>query len=170
MSIVYRVFAADRSDVDWMFKNFCDAAEKGHFAQDVSLPEIRDGVRMNLMSILTRGIMRDSSLRAQAMVYEHNGTRVGFAVMSEVEAGIGGNQIHLFVVDPAFRRHGHGQAMVTDIIKRWHPQSDIYANCFPASRIMTQLLLKNGFVQEGTSTSPLTLVLRKENRELPVAV
>jgi len=167
---VYRVFAADPSDIDWMFTNFCDAAAKGHFAQDTSLPDVRDGVRVNLMSIITHGIMLDSKLRAQAMVYEHKGTRVGFAVMSELEAGAGGNQIHLFVVDPAFRSKGHGQAMVSDIVNRWHPLTDLYASCFPASRIMARLLIKNGFVQEGASTSPLTLVLRKEYRNQSVAV
>jgi len=143
-----KVFAADESDLDWMFRLFIHAANKGHFVLDNN-KDGRARVKRNISSIITHQLITDYNRRAQAMIFENELGKVGYAVMSEIKAGRGGNEIHLFVVDRDMRGKGYGRFMLGEIIRRWHPSADIFARVFPPSKQMASLLQKSSFRVEG---------------------
>lgn len=143
------VYAADHTDLKWMYSLVINASNKGHF-QVKNNDEGRNWIKRTLHSIVFNQKRVDPDLRAQAMVFENEAGKVGFVVMSEMKEGYG-NEIFIFVVDRKFRGHGYGQAMLNEIIMRWHSTSNIYASCFPASIAMVSMLRKSGFMCEGTN-------------------
>jgi GNAT superfamily N-acetyltransferase len=143
-----KVFSADESDLDWMFRLFIHAANKGHFVLDNN-QDGRARVKRNISSIITHQLITDYNRRAQAMIFENELGKVGYAVMSEIKAGRGGNEIHLFVVDREMRGKGYGRFMLDEIIRRWHPAADIFARVFPSSKQMASLLRNTNFSIEG---------------------
>jgi len=145
-----KVFAADQSDLDWMFQLYIHAANNGHFAIK-NTPAGRDVVKENIFSIVTYQKMVDFNLQAQALVFESGYGKVGYVVMSELEPGLGGNEIQLFVVDEKLRGMGYGSYMLEEVIRRWHPLVDIYARCHPASSQMAAMLRKANFGAAGKS-------------------
>jgi GNAT superfamily N-acetyltransferase len=145
---MFKVFIADHTDLDWMTRLYLHAASHGHFATQ-NTAEGYNVVRKNIFSIVTAQKIVDLNLRAQALVFEKDKDKVGYVVMSEVEPGKGGNEIHLFVVDEKFRGKGYGRLILEEVIRRWHPLIDIYACCFPASQLMATMLTKAGFKTNG---------------------
>ena len=143
-----KVFAADESDLDWMFRLFVHAANKGHFVLQNNR-ESRAKIRRNISSIISQHLMSDYNRRAQAMIFENDHGKVGYVVMSEIKAGRGGNEIHLFVVDQEMRGKGYGRFMLDEVIRRWHPAADIYARVFPLSKKMAIMLQNANFSNEG---------------------
>lgn len=139
------VFAADSSDIDWMIDLYLDGVEHGHFLLDMSDKDYLETCRRNISSIVFQKQIIDFQIQAYAMIFEEKGRKIGFAVMSEIHAGTGGNELHLFAVDQQVRNRGYGQLMLEEIIKRVHPLADMFVRCFPASKHMKSLLRKNGF-------------------------
>ena len=157
-----KVFIADQSDLDWMTHLYLDAASHGHFAME-NTAEGLDVVRNNIFSIVMHQMIVDLNLRAQALVFEKEKVKVGYVVMSEFEAGQGGNELHLFVVDEQFRGQGFGRFMLEEIIRRWHPLVDIYARCFAASIHMASMLTKAGFNDIGKASDGADLYMLKKD-------
>ena len=147
---MFKVYAADHTDLKWMYTLVVNASNKGHF-QFQNNKEGRDGLKATLYHIVFNQKRPNEDLRAQAMIFENELGKVGFAVMSEMQKGYG-NEIFIFVVDKKLRGNGYGQSMLDEIIKRWHFTSNIYASCFPASKVMANMLRKSGFVCEGKNS------------------
>lgn len=143
-----RVFAADESDLPWMYRLYIHAANKGHFLVADKNSGLID-IRNNLKAIVLEKAVKDLGLRAQAMVFETEQARVGYVVMSEIRAGMGGNELLMFVVDKKMRGRGYGKYMLNEVVKRWHAAANIYARCFPASSIMSDMLKKANFSNIG---------------------
>lgn len=140
-----RTYKAEPSDLDWMYRMYMEAAEHGHFVINSKDRRQCEALRRNLREVIERQFMPDFKLRAQAMVFEDEGELVGYAIMSEIRTGMGGNEIQVFIVEPEKRGCGYGSLMLREIVWRWHAHADIYARCFPASDGMRMLLTKAGF-------------------------
>jgi len=157
-----RVYAADSTDIDWMIQLYLAGAKDGHFNVDMSDCRYLDFCRRNFISIVNQKQIIDLNRQAYAMIFEEHDQKIGYAVMSEVQSGIGGNELQLFLVDQKHRNKGYGNKMLLEIIKRVQPVADIYLRCFPASTQMKTLVQKNGFHYSHTnSENAEVFVLRK---------
>lgn len=143
------VFAADASDLQWIYRLLINASARGHF-NIVNTRSGREWQKQNIHSIVHNNRRIDADLQVQTLVFENDAGKVGFVIMSEVEKGYG-NEIYSFIVDKEFRGRGYGRYMLNEIIERWHSDVTIYARCFPPSLLMASMLRKSGFVCEGVS-------------------
>lgn len=144
---MFNVYAADHTDLKWMYSLLVKASNKGHF-QVKNNDDGRNWIKQTLHNVVFNQKRVDPDLRSQAMIFENEKGKVGFVIMSEMRQGYG-NEIFVFLVDKIFRGMGYGQSMLDEIIRRWHPTSNLYASCFPASKVMASMLRKSGFICEG---------------------
>ena len=149
-AIIYmlNVFSADHTDLEWMYKLFIRAANKGHFVFPNNKTN-RHKVKHDFYSIVSQHQRANSQLRAQTMIFENSEGKVGYIIMSEIESALGGNEVYVFIVDDKVRGNGYGKKMLAEISRRWHPLTDIYVRCLPASKAMAKMLLNAGFVNQG---------------------
>jgi GNAT superfamily N-acetyltransferase len=159
-----KVFAADETDIDWMINLYLDGVQNGHFLLDMANQDYLKICQRNISSIVYIRQIIDFQLNAYAMIFEDNGTKVGYAVMSELNAGRGGNELHLFIVDKQYRHKGYGSLMLAEIIKRIQPVADLYVRCFPASSQMKSLLVKNGFRYSHTNNDSADVYILQKAR------
>lgn len=145
-TFILQVFSADLTDLQWMCELYFNAARNGHFAIDSLNPKVRKLAETNIRSIIEKQLM-SGNRRAQAMVFENNSERIGYAIVAELEAGKGGTELHIFIVDPKAQGKGFGQKMLSEIISRWHTITDIFMVCFPKSTTMKHMINKAGFVK-----------------------
>lgn len=132
----------DASDISFMQQLLVQGAQRGHFSSRIL--EVPNFINNTLMSLLRNGRLYDKPLRAQAIIFEHNKSRIGFAIIAEVETNQGGNELYAMAVDEPFRGRGYGRAMLNEILRRWSGVT-LYARCFPASQRMYEMLIKSGF-------------------------
>lgn len=157
-----KVFSADSTDLNWMINLYLEGAKEGHFLMDEADKNYRQVCERNFTSIVFQKQMVDFDLQAYATVFEDSGNKVGYTVMSEIKPGMGGNEIHLFIVDKDHRHKGYGNLMLAEIIKRIQPIDDLYIRCFPASTHMISLIKKKGFIYTHTNAENAEVfVLRK---------
>jgi RimJ/RimL family protein N-acetyltransferase len=158
-----KVFAADSTDINWMVNLYLDGAKDGHFLLDMSDKNYLDICQRNINSIVLQKQIIDFRLQAYAMIFEDEENKIGYAVMSEIQSGIGGNELHLFIVDRDHRNKGYGNRMLSEIIKRIHPIADIYIRCFATSTAMKSLAQKNGFRYSHTNSENAEVyILRRQ--------
>lgn len=143
-----KLFSADESDIDWMYRLFIQAANKQHFIMQNNR-QGRERIKRNLVAIVQQQNMIDYNRRTQTMVFENDSGKIGYVIMSEIQAGMGGNEIHVFVVDSQQRGKGYGRLMLNEVVDRWHPHADLHARVFPASTRMGNLLRSSQFLHEG---------------------
>ncbi len=146
-----KVFAADETDIDWMYRLFIQAANNRHFIMQNN-KQGRERIKRNLVAIVLQQNMIDYNRRTQTMIFENDSGKVGYVIMSEIQAGKGGNEIHIFVVDKQMRGNGYGCRMLEEIVTRWHPYADLHARVFPASIRMASLLRNSQFLYEGKNS------------------
>ena len=156
------VFAADSSDIDWMVDLYLDGAHSRHFLIDINNTNFINVCRRNIASIIFRKCIIDFELQAYAMVFEDNGVKIGYAVVSEIQSSTGGNELHLFIVDKNYRNKGYGKLMLAEVIKRIQPIADLYIRCFPASKQMISLAKKNGFQYSHTNAENAEVYILKK--------
>jgi RimJ/RimL family protein N-acetyltransferase len=146
-----KVFSADESDITWMYRLFIQAANNRHFIMQNDR-QGRERIKRNLVAIVLQQNMIDYNRRTQTMVFENETGKVGYVIMSEIQAGKGGNEIHVFVVDKQMRGNGYGRLMLNEVVSRWHPYADLHARVFPASTRMANLLQGSQFLHEGKNS------------------
>lgn len=139
------VYAPELKDLDWMYRQYQQAAKHGHFQIAASNDDSDEIIKRNIQSVIEQDVMVDFKLRARAFLFYLKTKKVGFVVMSEIKSIPDSYEIHLFMVDRKRRGQGIGEQMLLYILKEWNVMSDIYARCFPASRAMVGLLTKHGF-------------------------
>jgi GNAT superfamily N-acetyltransferase len=163
--IILKLILPDATDLVFMRELLIDGAQHGHFSKKIV--EEPNYIDNTLASIVKSGRLFDRPLRAQAIIFEHNRQRVGFAVMAEVEANRGGNEIYIFAVDSKLRGQGYGRAMLNEILHRWS-LVDVFARCYPASEHMYQMLLKAGFHYLFDMKDGARVLRRLKVGELPI--
>lgn len=165
-AVIFKVFAADLSDLQWMCELYYQAARNGHFNVDYRKPNFRKMVESMLQSSIEHQIMPDKR-RAQSMVFEYNNERIGYAIVAEIDAGIGGTELHIMIVDPKFRDKGFGKLILNEIIHRWHSITDIHVVCYPRSSAMKHILSKYGFhLGEQDNEGTCLFILEKQLQQL----
>lgn len=163
------VFAADHSDLEWMYRLFIHAANKGHFVFQNNKTG-RDQVKLDFYSIVSQQKHARVNLRAQALVFENSQDKVGFIIMSEMDPKLGGNELYVFIVDEEKRGNGFGRHMLTEVIRRWHPLVDIYVRCLPASKRLASMLLKASFICQGKTLHGANIYVLEKVRSPQVAM
>lgn len=138
------VYQADLSDLEFFLALLIKGARKGHFAYDPWSGQARKHLERDVRDALSMGCFCNG-LRCQAMVFEHNGQRVGVAIMAEIEPGQGGNELLVLAVKPSLRRRGFGGAMLKTVLDG-RDGVEIYARCSQASRVMFDMLSRHGFI------------------------
>jgi GNAT superfamily N-acetyltransferase len=151
------IFAADRTDIDWITGLYLDAATHGHFDINLADPQARALVTANLSAIVIDNCMPTVDKATQCMVFEQAGQRVGFVVMAEVRNHPGKIELHLMIVDPAWRGRRVGHRMFDVVLQRYHPHVDIYVRCYPVSHAMRRLLETHRFRVEASFDDHSTL-------------
>ena len=153
------VYQAETSDYNFIYPQVIRAAKHKHFLLDPAYKEERDYLKRNLKSVLSTGKM-ENGLCGQPLIFQHEGTNIGFALISEIKPGHGGNEIHLFLVHHQYQQQGFGAAMLDEINRRWQ-SVDLYARCFPASQTMQNMLQRRGFVYTHTNSEGASVLLRQ---------
>lgn len=154
------VYQADPGDFNFIYPEAIRASKQGHFLIDTQNPEERDFLKRNLKSVLSHGQF-ENGLRGQPLIFQNENIKVGFALISEFKPGLGGNEIHLFLVHHKYLGHGYGSAMLDEINRRWQ-QVDLCARCFPASQTMYNMLLRRHFIFSHTNSEGAKVLLREK--------
>lgn len=143
-------------DFDFIYNLVLAEARDGHFNRQLLEPAATQGWRLNLTSILTLK-KRHDGITAYGLIWEINGNRAGFVLMSG-GPGNKGNELWMAAIAPQFRRSGEGRKMVADILRQFKGKRLILAaRCSVESEAMFHILTTNGFEQvstgeEGTRT------------------
>ena len=140
-----KLLQPDLSDIDFICELMLDAARHGHFNDEILKESYEQALRHDIEYLLAKGRRRDEDLRAQAIIIEDDGNRIGFAIMSEMYEGDGGNELYILAVAPEYRGRGYGAQILDELLDRWLPHAEVFAQCLPASETMYQMLLKRGF-------------------------
>jgi len=138
------LYQADESDVNFLLTEITLASAEGFFDPQLALPEHIMSLRKNIHSIITHGQRLDEPLRAQAMMLEVNGVRVGFAIVSEISSAEGGNELYVFCVARDHRGNGYGKFLLDNIIERWSGV-DFYCRCAAKANKMFRMLQNRQF-------------------------
>ncbi len=153
-----KLLQADLSDLEFICDLMLEETRAGHFAPRHMDPNAPELFRENLRSIITHGRHLDQNLRAQAIVVEEDGQRVGFVIMSEMFEGRGGNELAAIVVAKAFRGRGYGSRILDEVLGRWLPHAEVHVQCLPASETLYRMLLARGFEHFDTTDTGLRLL------------
>lgn len=158
-------YRADSGDLNFACSEILAAARKGHFTVDVDDPAAVAHLRRNTGTAITRGTFLNG-LRAQVVIFDLEGERAGVAIVSEIESGEGGNELHVFVVARRFRGRGIGGQML-DFILDGREYVDLYARCAPSSTIMKAMLERRGFQLLRTQANGIDILRRDKRPDHP---
>lgn len=148
---------ATLKDYDFICSLVLKEAAKGHFDRNLLLPGAARGLELELKSVLADH-RRANGCYAYALIWELNGSPIGFVVMSALD-GDQGNELWLAAVSSAHRGKGEGKEMVQTVLRQFREQgAGLMARCAPESEAMFHILTSNGFV--------LDTVLKKGTRQL----
>lgn len=153
-------YQADSSDYNFIYPEAVRAAKQDHFLVNTKSQEEREFLKRNLKSVLRDGQL-ENGLRGQPIIFQDQGTSIGFALICEIKPGLGGHEIHLFLVHHKFHGQGYGSAMLDEINRRWQ-KVDLCARCFPASHVMQNMLLRRGFVFSHINSEGANVLLREK--------
>jgi len=133
------------ADLKFIYDLIIDGSKNGHYDRRFSeMPEAANGLQVNLTSILTQKIRHDGQI-AYGIIYEYQNKPVGFVIMAAVKNNKG-NEIWMASIHPDFRKQGFGKKMITGIFDQFKGKNLILmARCAQESKVMYQMLLKNGF-------------------------
>ncbi len=137
--------AAKIGDLNFVFELIIEGAEKGHFSRELcESPNEAHAFRLELASILENGVNQEG-MQSYGLVYESEGKRIGFMFMKAAFANRG-NELWLAAIHPDYRNKGFGKAMILTVLNKFQGKNlYLYARCSPESKVMYQLLIKNGF-------------------------
>lgn len=151
---------AKLTDLDFIHQEILSGSSKGHFSELFLTSEGSNGLKLNLISILTSKRRLDSDQPAYGIIYHHNGKSLGFMINSSIH-GNTGTEIWMMGISQNYQGNGHGSALLNKVMEHMSEYNGvIMARCHPASERMYNMFLNRGFKHEETGGSGTRCLLR----------
>lgn len=150
----------EAGDLEFIYKLILDGAASGHFSEAFLSKEGGKGLRINLLSILTRKQRLDSAKPAYGVIYHNDGEPVGFVINSAI-IGNKGLEIWMMAISKSYQGAGHGSKLLDEVMRHLVDYKGVLmARCHPSSEVMFKMLIKRGFIHKDTGASGTRILAR----------
>lgn len=153
--------AACLKDLNMISQTILCDAKNGHYSElYCTNDQARQGLQVNLKSmiehesrintIVKNDVLINETLFSRVITFEKGENPIGFSIISSSD-GSENLEIWMFSIHNDFRNKGYGQKVLNKLLRsiaKAYPQKDIVARCFENSKIMVNLLEKEGFIEE----------------------
>lgn len=148
-------------DLNLISQTILRDAKNGHYSElYCTSDDARQGLQVNLKSmiehecrintVVKNNVFINETLFSRVITFEKGQNPIGFSIISSSDDSEH-LEIWMFSIHNDFRNKGYGQKVLNKLLRsiaKAYPQKDIVARCFESSKIMVNLLEKEGFIEE----------------------
>ncbi|EJK2102336.1 hypothetical protein VCSRO184_0843 [Vibrio cholerae] len=142
---------ATQDDASFVFTQVIESSKNGHFNPILQMPEAQMGLRLQIGDSIEEGrcYVNPIEIRnSRILIKRVNGVPVGFSWITYGEDNQ--YEIYLLAVVDQYRKKGYGTEILLESIKNIPHGSTIYGRLYHVSKIMREIMNKNGFKEVKT--------------------
>lgn len=146
---------AEADELDFVVDTIAACARQGHFSAMHGYPSGRQNLIAQFSRVCEYGKLSRATYRgietvpAGIWLCEQDQEAAGFLISADIDSqGAANKELYMLAVASAFRGRGVGRYL-TDFFCTQFSGHSLYAQCYPASRQMQEMLLHRRFIQYG---------------------